>query len=75
MQQDGEVLLEVRLSNLLTGLRYPTFLERLLLGISCIGFCDGNNPEYIPHCHATCGKHLLIKLGRADMHRALPPKK
>lgn len=36
--------------------RYPTFLEKLLLGIDCIGFCAGNKPEHVADCHMFCFK-------------------
>ena len=39
--------------------RFPTLLERLLLDITCIGFCDGNKPEYIDSCLKICCHKLL----------------
>ncbi len=49
--------------------RAPTLLERLLLGIKCYGFCQGDTPEGIANCHRFCGDQLLHKLGRADSRR------
>jgi len=34
--------------------RYPTLLERILMGITCIGFCQGNTPENVHNCHRFC---------------------
>lgn len=45
--------------------RYPSLLERVLLGIICIGFCDGNKPEYVQACHRACVTRRFLN-GRAS---------
>ncbi len=55
------------------GARCPTYLERLLLGITCIGFCAVETPETVDACRRSCGQELFKKLGRVEMHQ-LPPK-
>lgn len=51
--------------------RYPTLLERILFGIICIGFCDGNKPEHVQDCHRSCGANKLQLT--APIHKQLPP--
>lgn len=48
--------------------RFPSILERFLLGIICIGFCDGNSPLYIDSCMQCCIKPLY-------QNKNLPPKR
>jgi hypothetical protein len=48
--------------------RVTTFLERLLIGIVCIGFCSGDDPQNREHCMPK----LLQALGQAETHWCLP---
>lgn len=50
--------------------RYPTLLERLLLGIVCVGHCAGNLPENIASCHRSC---LPKRLLNGNAIKQLPP--
>lgn len=41
-------------------LRTPTLIERLLFGITCVGFCtDPTNHEQLMHCKQLCGAKLF----------------
>lgn len=44
--------------------RSLTLLERLLLGITCIGFCAGATPEGIADCHRFCLPKRQFALGK-----------
>jgi hypothetical protein len=58
---------------MLVGVRRPSLLERLLFGITCIGFCsDPTNQEQLTHCQQLCGTKLFEQLGCATTHRMLP---
>lgn len=34
--------------------RFPSLIERFLLNITCIGFCEGNDLTYLHACKQNC---------------------
>ena len=52
---------------MLITMRRPSFLERLLLGITCMGFCIDNGQENIEHCRKFCWETAFQKLGYNKM--------